>query len=89
MYFHGSIGSDSESAIHTTRLPSLTGPPAFLFQSWVPTSGGAVAGICIAVFLLGIFERYLVALRRACDYAWRRGSVCPLAPYRIRMLIYG
>ena len=49
------------------------GDDYFLFKSWIPTSAGAIVGVCVAVFILGIFERYLMALRRACDSHWRRG----------------
>ncbi|EIW66063.1 hypothetical protein TREMEDRAFT_70320 [Tremella mesenterica DSM 1558] len=45
------------------------------FASWMPTSGGATAGVCIGLFLLGVFERYLMAFRRACDVAWSKGQV--------------
>ncbi|ORX39174.1 Ctr copper transporter family-domain-containing protein [Kockovaella imperatae] len=51
------------------------GDDYFLFKSWVPTSPGAIVGICIAVFILAIFDRYLAAMRRACDMYWRRGRV--------------
>ncbi|WWC72993.1 uncharacterized protein I206_106957 [Kwoniella pini CBS 10737] len=43
------------------------------FASWMPTSAGATVGVCIGLFLFAIFERYLVAFRRACDASWRKG----------------
>nr|XP_018259286.1 uncharacterized protein I303_08214 [Kwoniella dejecticola CBS 10117]OBR81444.1 hypothetical protein I303_08214 [Kwoniella dejecticola CBS 10117] len=43
------------------------------FASWMPTSAGATVGVCIGLFLLAVFERYLVAFRRACDASWRKG----------------
>ncbi|WVF65436.1 hypothetical protein IAT40_000163 [Kwoniella sp. CBS 6097] len=51
------------------------GSDSLWFASWVPTSAGATVGVCIALFLLAIFERYLVAFRRACDVSWRKGVV--------------
>ncbi|WVQ93109.1 hypothetical protein IAU59_000173 [Kwoniella sp. CBS 9459] len=49
------------------------GSDTLWFASWMPTSAGATVGVCIALFLLAIFERYLVAFRRACDVSWRKG----------------
>ncbi|WRT69170.1 uncharacterized protein IL334_006154 [Kwoniella shivajii] len=45
------------------------------FASWMPTSAGATVGVCIGLFLFAIFERYLVAFRRACDASWRKGQI--------------
>ncbi|ODO06024.1 hypothetical protein L198_01252 [Cryptococcus wingfieldii CBS 7118] len=45
------------------------------FASWMPSSAGATVGVCIALFMLAIFERYLMAFRRACDVAWRKGQI--------------
>ncbi|WWD06865.1 hypothetical protein V865_004962 [Kwoniella europaea PYCC6329] len=45
------------------------------FASWMPTSAGATVGVCIGLFLFAVFERYLVAFRRACDAAWRKGQL--------------
>ncbi|OCF35674.1 hypothetical protein I316_02729 [Kwoniella heveanensis BCC8398] len=51
------------------------GSDTLWFASWVPTSAGATVGVCLGLFLLAIFERYLVAFRRACDASWRKGVV--------------
>ncbi|WVW79475.1 hypothetical protein I302_101444 [Kwoniella bestiolae CBS 10118] len=45
------------------------------FASWMPSSAGATVGVCIGLFLFAVFERYLVAFRRACDAAWRKGQL--------------
>ncbi|WVQ73586.1 hypothetical protein IAR50_003165 [Cryptococcus sp. DSM 104548] len=45
------------------------------FASWMPTSAGATVGVCIALFLIAVFERYLMAFRRACDVSWRKGQI--------------
>ena len=45
------------------------------FSSWVPASAGATVGVCIALFVFAIIERYLMAFRRACDVAWQKGYV--------------
>ncbi|PFH46222.1 hypothetical protein AMATHDRAFT_115099, partial [Amanita thiersii Skay4041] len=44
------------------------------FQGWVPTGAGAVIGACIALFLLGIFERWLAASRAMAESAWGRSA---------------
>ncbi|ORY33102.1 Ctr copper transporter family-domain-containing protein [Naematelia encephala] len=51
------------------------GTDMLYFASWTPTSAGATVGVCIALFMLGMFERYLYALRRACDVSWRKGQI--------------
>nr|XP_031858612.1 uncharacterized protein CI109_005992 [Kwoniella shandongensis]KAA5525684.1 hypothetical protein CI109_005992 [Kwoniella shandongensis] len=45
------------------------------FASWMPSSAGATVGVCIGLFIFAIFERYLVAFRRACDASWRKGQL--------------
>ncbi|KAK8870094.1 hypothetical protein IAR55_000664 [Kwoniella newhampshirensis] len=45
------------------------------FASWMPSSAGATVGVCIGLFILAIFERYLIAFRRACDASWRKGQI--------------
>ncbi|KIR82409.1 hypothetical protein I305_06790 [Cryptococcus gattii E566] len=50
------------------------------FASWMPSSAGATVGVCIGLFILAIFERYLIAFRRACDAAWRKGQVGYVRP---------
>ncbi|KAG5719319.1 Protein P80 [Termitomyces sp. T112] len=52
--------------LHLTRGDYL------LFKALKPTSTGAVAGACICLVLLAIFERWLFAARSALDYHWRR-----------------
>ncbi len=53
-------------------LHGSLGLDMLLFASWMPTSGGAYAGICIALFLLGIAYRFLVVMKRAAEGYWRR-----------------
>ncbi|WWC91095.1 uncharacterized protein L201_006036 [Kwoniella dendrophila CBS 6074] len=50
------------------------------FASWIPSSAGATVGVCIGLFLFAIFERYLVAFRRACDASWRKGQMGYVRP---------
>ncbi|KAG6328234.1 hypothetical protein ID866_10855 [Astraeus odoratus] len=42
-----------------------------LFQSWIPSSNGAIAGASIAIFIFSILERWLAALRRTQEHRWR------------------
>ncbi|KAG6902819.1 hypothetical protein C0995_011306 [Termitomyces sp. Mi166 len=61
-----SMGDAMIPYLHFTRGDYL------LFKTWKPTSTGAVAGACIGLVLLAIFERWLFAVRSALDYHWRR-----------------
>ena len=50
----------------------FTGGDALWFAAWTPTSHGAIAGSCIGLVLLAIFERLLVAVRGTLDAMWVR-----------------
>ncbi|WVQ81102.1 hypothetical protein IAT38_003224 [Cryptococcus sp. DSM 104549] len=69
-----STGSNSTMSMKMYFHGTL-GTDMLWFASWMPTSAGATVGVCIGLFLLAIFERYLIAFRRACDAAWRRGQI--------------
>ncbi|RSH95207.1 hypothetical protein EHS25_000293 [Saitozyma podzolica] len=56
-------------------LHGTIGDDMLWFQSWMPTSAGAIVGVCIGLFIFAIFERYLAAFRRACDAGWRKGLI--------------
>ncbi|KAI0361853.1 hypothetical protein OH77DRAFT_1391920 [Trametes cingulata] len=43
-----------------------------LFETWQPSSKGAVAGACIGLFLFALFERWINAMRGAAEDYWRR-----------------
>lgn len=45
------------------------------FKSWHPSGPGATVGVCIALFALSIFDRYMHAMWRACNAHWARGRV--------------
>lgn len=45
------------------------------FKSWHPSGPGATVGVCIALFLISIFDRYMHAMWRACNAHWARGRV--------------
>lgn len=42
------------------------------FQGWVPKSAKAMVGACLALFLFGIFERWLACLRAVAEQFWRK-----------------
>ncbi|KAI6005081.1 Ctr copper transporter [Pisolithus orientalis] len=42
-----------------------------LFETWRPSSNGAIAGTCIAIFAFAIFDRSLAALRRTREDHWK------------------
>jgi copper transporter 1 len=49
------------------------------FLGWVPASRGAMAGACVGLFLLGVVDRWLAAVRAVAERAWRQRYVCSLA----------
>jgi len=48
------------------------------FKEWNPTSAGAIAGACIGLVLLALFERWLAATRSVFNAHWRKRCL-PLA----------
>ncbi|KAF9446920.1 Ctr copper transporter [Macrolepiota fuliginosa MF-IS2] len=49
------------------------------FQGWVPQSHGAMAGTCIGIFLLALFDRWLAAMRAAAEVYWGKRAQIALA----------
>lgn len=47
------------------------------FKSWHPESAGAIAGACIGLVLLALFERWLSATRSVLEAHWRRRYIWP------------
>lgn len=77
---HMSSTSSNMSMSMKMYFHGTIGGDLLWFASWMPSSAGATVGVCIGLFILAIFERYLVAFRRACDAAWRRGQVGYVRP---------
>ncbi|KAF8636060.1 hypothetical protein AX17_003825 [Amanita inopinata Kibby_2008] len=68
-------GSMSMASGHmTTYLHFSPFDDTLWFQGWVPSSAGAIVGACIALFLLGVFERWIVAGRAVAERAWDRSA---------------
>jgi len=53
---------------------------AILFREWVPKYPGPFVGACIGVFLLGILDRWLAALRRLMETWWKQRCALVLDP---------
>ncbi|KAF9553358.1 hypothetical protein CPC08DRAFT_234169 [Agrocybe pediades] len=46
------------------------------FLGWVPQSKGAIGGACVGLFLLGLVDRWLAAIRSTANTYWRtRGQI--------------
>lgn len=56
------------------------------FQAWAPTSSGAIAGACMGLVMLAMFERLLVGMRGILEAEWQRRSVShrPMDKYRTK-----
>lgn len=53
---------------------------AILFREWVPKEPGPFVGACIGLFLLGILDRWLAAMRRLMEAWWKQRCVLVLDP---------
>lgn len=55
-------------------LHFTSGDPLW-FQAWAPATNGAIAGACIGLVLLAMFERMLVGVRGVLEAEWNRRFV--------------
>jgi len=49
----------------------FSGGDPLLLNGLAPKSAGAIAGACIGLFLLAVFERWISAIRAVLDAKWR------------------
>lgn len=57
----------------TPYLHFMTGDYLY-FKAWQPTSAGAIAGACIGLVVVALFDRWLAATRGVLDLHWRQRS---------------
>jgi len=60
----------------------FTGGDNLLFKTWTPSSHGAIAGACIGLVALAIFERWIAAMRGILSAHWRRRAFAFTTPLR-------
>jgi solute carrier family 31 (copper transporter), member 1 len=53
----------------------FTGGDNLLFQTWHPTSSGALAGACIGLVVVALLERWLFAVRAGLEAYWRHKAL--------------
>ncbi|KDQ30566.1 hypothetical protein PLEOSDRAFT_1088433 [Pleurotus ostreatus PC15] len=77
MDMSGSSSSSSMSHGSGMMIPWLhfAGGDNLFFESWRPTSPGAIAGACIGLFILAIIDRWMAAVRRLMEAYWRRRAL--------------
>ncbi|KAF8630477.1 hypothetical protein AX15_002893 [Amanita polypyramis BW_CC] len=74
-HVHGGGGGTNMSAGADLGMGTLHFKPlqdTLWFQGWAPISPGAIVGACIGLFLLAVFERWLVAGRAIAERSWNR-----------------
>ncbi|KAF5382981.1 hypothetical protein D9757_006316 [Collybiopsis confluens] len=59
----------------------FTGGDNLLFQSWHPSSSGALAGACIGLALVALVERWLFATRAGLESYWRHKTLASEEKY--------
>ncbi|KAH7911216.1 Ctr copper transporter [Hygrophoropsis aurantiaca] len=66
----GNNGTDM-SMMMTNMIPWLhfSGGDYLIFKAWKPSSHGAIAGACIALFAFSVLERWISAWRRTKEQA--------------------
>jgi len=65
------------STMSMTMVPWLhfTGGDNLFFEMWRPTSSGAIAGACIGLAILAMFDRWVAASRQALESHWLQRSL--------------
>ncbi|KAJ6534492.1 Ctr copper transporter [Mycena vulgaris] len=53
------------TALHFTPLGDT-----LWFAGWAPQSGGALAGACIGLFVLALFDRWVASCRKTLEAHW-------------------
>lgn len=67
------MGSNGTAAMGAMKMYlHFTGGNNLFFDSWLPSSPGAIAGACIALAALSIFERWVSAMRAIMEAHWQR-----------------
>lgn len=71
------MDSTNSSMEDVAMVPFLhfNGGDYLLFKAWKPTSPGAIAGACIGLLILALFERWVSATRSVLDDYWRHKCV--------------
>ena len=75
---HGDSGSGSGSASgHATMKPyfHLSVGDTLFFKTWIPQTPGAIAGACIGLFLIGLLDRWLSAMRQSFETHWKHRAM--------------
>ncbi|KAI0639192.1 Ctr copper transporter [Trametes polyzona] len=69
--------SSSNSSMMVMMVPWLhfTGGDNLFFDTWHPSSKGAIAGACIGLVLLAIFERWVNAMHGALEAYWGKKTL--------------
>jgi hypothetical protein len=70
----------TESTMMMVPYLHFTPGDAILFREWVPKEPGPFVGACIGLFLLGIFDRWLAAMRRLMEAWWKQRCALVLDP---------
>ncbi|CAE6442391.1 unnamed protein product [Rhizoctonia solani] len=62
----------SEMMMMTPYFHWMANADALYFKAWVPRTSGALAGACIGLFFLALFERFLGGAKGLMEAWWRR-----------------
>lgn len=67
----GSTSTPSMAHEGMTMYLHFHGGDYLYFSAWQPSSPGAIAGACIGLFMLALFERWFAALRAVFEHHWK------------------
>lgn len=62
----------SDMMMMTPYFHWMANADALFFKAWVPRTPGALAGACLGLFCLAVFERFLAGAKGLLEAWWRR-----------------
>ncbi|KAJ3571339.1 hypothetical protein NP233_g3818 [Leucocoprinus birnbaumii] len=81
MNMSSSNGSDGSMMVMMTPFFHFVGGDYLLFQEWKPTSGGAIAGACVGLFIFALFERWVNGISPAIEDHLKHRSIHHVAVF--------
>ncbi|KAJ6607676.1 Ctr copper transporter family-domain-containing protein [Mycena sp. CBHHK59/15] len=68
---HGSSSTAADGSLMMAALHFTPLADTLWFAGWTPSTSGALAGVCIGLFLLAIVDRFVAAVRPIMEMHWR------------------
>ncbi|KAH8100551.1 Ctr copper transporter family-domain-containing protein [Cristinia sonorae] len=75
---NGDTPSAARAEVMMTPWLHFSGGDNLFFKSWHPSSGGAIAGACVALVALALVERWVSGMRGSLESYWRQKTLAAM-----------